>query len=210
MTTAAVATSLSTNAPSVHQLPTVIKPKVLVSEPARVIVNGPSSSGHTVVLTNGADFELKKETVITQDGTLNASNTTGSTIASAANQVSMVKSMNKTPYTAVAVNVIAPPQQIQTANSVVVNTALPSATHSLLSQGRSQSVVSDSAAAAAAVLQMAAMGSGEVGTTSFSSIVMPNSSAGSVHKQDGEDSRLDDLHNSKKMKLDTASAAEKC
>lgn len=109
------------------------------------------------------------------DGTLNASNATGSTIASAANQVSMVKSMNKTPYTAVAVNVIAPPataQQIQTANSVVVNTALPSATHSLLSQGRSQSVVSDSAAAAAAVLQMAAMGSGEVGTTSFSSIVV--------------------------------------
>ncbi|CAI9734994.1 box K2-like [Octopus vulgaris] len=213
MTTAAVATSLSANAPSVHQLPTVIKPKVLVSEPARVIVNGPSSSGHTVVLTNGADFELKKETVITQDGTLNASNATGSTIASAANQVSMVKSMNKTPYTAVAVNVIAPPataQQIQTANSVVVNTAPPSATHSLLSQGRSQSVVSDSAAAAAAVLQMAAMGGGDVGTTSFSSIVMPNSSAGSVHKQDGEDSHLDDLHNSKKMKLDTASAAEKC
>ncbi|GAB1609273.1 forkhead box protein K1-like isoform X1 [Argonauta hians] len=214
-----VATSLSANAPpSLHQLPTVIKPKVLVSEPARVIVNGPGSSGHTVVLTNGSDFELNKETVIAQDGSMTAPltghATTGSPLTSATSQVSMVK--NKTPYTAVAVNVIAPPaaaqQQLHTAAGVVVNTA----PHSLLSsQGRGQAVVSDSAAAAAAVLQMAAMGSAEVSTTSFSSIVMPNNNAGSVHKKDGDDSHMDDLHNSKKIKLDTsaaaaAAAAEKC
>ncbi|CAE1237090.1 FOXK [Acanthosepion pharaonis] len=94
----------SSNVPAIHQLPTVItKPKVLMSEPARVIVNGPTSAGHASVLTNGADFEVKKETIISQDGSTN-----NVTSGSAGNQmpVASLKTIKTTPYA--AVNVIAP------------------------------------------------------------------------------------------------------
>ena len=54
----------SVSGAAVHQLPTVItKPKVIVTNAAQVVLNGPSSVPHTN-LTNGTHLEIKKENIL--------------------------------------------------------------------------------------------------------------------------------------------------
>lgn len=48
---------------ALHQLPTVItKPKVIVTNSAQMMLNGPSHTVANTNLTNGAHSEIKKET----------------------------------------------------------------------------------------------------------------------------------------------------
>lgn len=220
----------SSNIPAIHQLPTVItKPKVLMSEPARVIVNGPTSAGHAPLLTNGADFEVKKETVIHQDGTINSA--TGSTSGSIGSQmpVASMKTIKTTPYA--AVNVIAPstasPQQQQQVGGGGMVLSSGASAHSLLSSSSSssqvrttmaagQSVTTDPAATAAvaAAIQMAALGAGDAMAATHTRVLVPNNSISSAlkreHEDQTEDRHEDDLHNSKKFKIESVSSSEKC
>lgn len=55
--------SVSTvSAQALHQLPTVItKPKVMVTNAAQMVLNGPSHTLSNSSLTNGAHAEIKKE-----------------------------------------------------------------------------------------------------------------------------------------------------
>lgn len=62
-------TSVTSTAAALHQLPTVItKPKVIVTNAAQVVLNGPGGLTNNS-LTNGAHLEIKRENSLGKDKT---------------------------------------------------------------------------------------------------------------------------------------------